>query len=139
MPITVKITEGLLSEQAAKQLTQDIIDLFLTVNGAYGNDFMSKNQLGDCQIIPKGRTFNGFGQSDYILISCLVPNIALTTTELREDFIDEATRIALDATDRRLDPEQILVDMTYGVMWGIGGRLYTEKDLQDNIAASAGN
>lgn len=134
MPITIKHTEGLYSTETAQKLFNKVSDLFLAHNGATGNGFITPNLIGDVIAIPKGLMFSGGKPDTIVEVQCKVPTFALTEVAARKAFVAEATDAILEMATKELSRDRVYINLVYGSrMWGIGGVVYNDEELQVEI------
>ncbi len=137
MPITVTITEGLLSAEAERHVFAALTDAFLRRHNLVGNRFLTPNVIGEIATIPAGRGFAGGRPADIAIVELKVPSFALATPEQKAGFIADATEILVAAAGGRLAREAVWVNMVHAVdgLWGIAGRAYSNEALIQAVAA----
>jgi len=135
MPITLTISEGLLSADTEAEVFAGLTYALWRVAQLSGNHFMTRNVVGSSNILPKNRIFSGGEPVPAAFIELKLPEIALATPEARQDFITEATTIAGEG---RLSRDHIWTNV-YAVdgAWGIAGRAYSNAELVGAIQSSA--
>lgn len=139
MPITVVATEGVLTEQARKQVFAELTDAFLKHHGVAGNTFMTPNVIGEIILIPKGQSFSGGKQADIVVVGLTVPSFTFGTDQQKQGFIGDVTDIIHRATGGQHPRERTWVNVTYAVdgMWGIAGKAYSNVDLGAALQSAA--
>lgn len=138
MPITMKVSEGLLTPEAEKIVFKKLTDSFLRHNGAEGNTFITPNMIGDIIIIPEGKAFAAGLAVRLIEVQLKVPAFALTTQAQREGFVTEATDIIFGAVTQPFDKKMIYINLVYGSgMWAIGGKTFSTETLLAAVEAVA--
>jgi phenylpyruvate tautomerase PptA (4-oxalocrotonate tautomerase family) len=137
MPITLTVPEGLLSPEAEARVFARLTDALLEVDGLANNGFMVPNLVGTINVLPKARLFSGGKPAPAAFVELKLPEIALTSGEAKQAFIERATAAVEQAAEGRLRREQIWVNIVYAAegSWGIAGRAYGGADL---IAAVQG-
>lgn len=134
MPITIKHSEGLFTKETAQEVFKRVSDLFLAHNGATGNGFITPNLIGDVIAIPKGLMFSGSEPDTIVEVQCKVPTFALAETSIRKAFVADATDAILELATKELRRERVYINLVYGSrMWGIGGVVYNDEELQVEI------
>ena len=139
MPITVHATEGVLSEDAERQVFAELTNSFLKHHQLTGNKFMTPNVIGEVSTVPKGKSFAGGKPADIVVIELKVPSFAFADLAQKAAFVADATEIVQRATGGLQPKERIFVNMVYSVdgLWGIAGRAYTNTDLLEAVSAAA--
>ncbi|MBP1858466.1 tautomerase family protein [Rhizobium herbae] len=139
MPITLTITEGLLSDEAQADAFAGLTDALLEVSELSGNPFMTANVVGSIHNLPKGHVLAAGKPVDAAFVELKLPMVALTTPEAKRAFLGKATDIVEKAAGGRLKREHIWSNIIYAPEggWGIAGESYSNADLGQAIAASA--
>lgn len=138
MPITLTLSDGLLSREAQAQAFAGLTQALLEVSGLTGNDFMTPNVVGTVHVLPREQVFSGGKPAAAAFVELKLPEIALATPEAKQAFIEQATRVVEEACEGRLPRERIWTNIVYAVegSWGIGGRAYANADLIGAIQAA---
>jgi len=139
MPITLTVSEGLLSREAQAQAFADLTQALLQVAGLTGNAFMSPNVVGTITVLPKEQVFSGGEPASAAFVELKLPEIALATPQAKQAFIEAATDVVEHACEGRLPRERIWTNIVYAAegSWGIGGRAYAHTDLMEAIQTAA--
>ncbi|WP_323120103.1 tautomerase family protein [Burkholderia alba] len=139
MPITLTVSEGLLSAEAESQVFAELTDALLDVAQLGGNPFMTRNVVGTLNVLPGGRVFAGGKAAPAAFIELKLPEIALAGAEAKRAFIDAATGAVERAAAGRLPRDHIWVNIVYAAdeSWGIGGRGYSNAELVGAIQDAA--
>ena len=137
MPITLVVSEGVLTAEAEKAAFKNLTDLLLKLHGLSGNRFMTPNVIGEVVVVPKGRSFSGGEQSEIAIVELKVPAVVLPTKELKDAWVSIGTTIIEHAAEGRLVRDRIFFNVTYAVegVWGIAGEAYDNTALGAAIAA----
>jgi phenylpyruvate tautomerase PptA (4-oxalocrotonate tautomerase family) len=141
MPITVQVTQGLLTPQGQRKVLPLISDALLRAHGLSGNTFMTPNVIGHLLVSAESESYAGGKPQSLAVIEVKVPAVTFATPQISQLFIGEVTDI-IDQYKAGAHPrERTFVNVTYAVdgTWGIGGKAYTNDELGAAIqhAASA--
>ncbi len=139
MPITLYVTEGVLSEAAEGEVFAELTNHFLKHHNLNGNSFLAPNVIGEVTLIPRGKSFAG-GKPAYIaIVELKVPSFALATTEQKQGFVADATEAVVNASEGRITRDRVWVNMVYTVdgLWGINGQAYANEQLLGAVSRAA--
>ncbi|MDK4701147.1 Tautomerase enzyme [Rhizobium sp. CNPSo 4062] len=139
MPITLTVSEGLLSSEAQAQAFAGLTDAVLDVAGLAGNEFMTANVIGSINVLPAAHVLAGGKPVAAAFIELKLPEIALATAEAKRAFIARATDVVEQAAEGRIKREHIWSNIVYAPegAWGIAGQSYSNADLVAAIASAA--
>lgn len=139
MPISVQVTQGLLTTQGEREVLPRIADALLKVHGLGGNSFMVPTVVGHVDIYPEEVSYAGGKLQSLAIVEVKVPSVTFPNQEIRDAFVKEATDI-IDSLKAGSHPrERTFVNVVYAVegTWGIGGKAYTNEALGMAIANAA--
>ena len=139
MPITLTVSEGLLSPEAQSQAFAGLTNALLEAAGLSGNAFMTANIVGTINVLPREHVLAAGEPVAAAFIELKLPEIALATAEAKQAFIERATSVLERAAEGRLRREHIWSNIVYAPdgAWGIAGRSYSNVDLVGAIQQSA--
>ena len=139
MPITLYVTEGVLSESAEGEVFAELTSDFLKHHNLNGNSFLTPNVIGEINVIPRGKSFAGGKTADIAIVELKVPSFALASTEQKQGFVADATAAVVRASQGRISRDRVWVNMVYAVdgLWGIDGQAYANSDLLDSVSRAA--
>ncbi len=139
MPITLTVSEGLLSSEAQAQAFAGLTDAVLDVAGLTGNEFMTANVIGSINVLPAAHVLAAGKPVAAAFIELKLPEIALATAEAKRAFIARATDVVEQAAEGRIKREHIWSNIVYAPegAWGIAGQSYSNADLVDAIGNAA--
>ena len=139
MPITLTVSEGLLTAEAEQKAFAGLTDALLTSAGLSGNSFMEPNVVGTINVLPRNHVLSGGKPTAAAFIELKLPGIALATDEAKRAFTSEATNVVVAAADGRLAREHVWTNIVYAAdgSWGIDGRAYGNADLGAAVAQAA--
>lgn len=139
MPITLYATEGVLSDAAEGEVFGELTDIFLRHHNLHGNRFLTPNVIGEVNIIPRGKSFSGGQRADIAIVELKVPSFALGTPEQKQGFVTDATAAVVRASEGRIAPDHVWVNMVYAVdgLWGIEGKAFSNDHLLASVSAAA--
>ena len=136
MPITVSAPRGVLTVAGERSILPKITDAILEINGAVGNPFFTSMVGGHVEILDPDAIYAGGVNRPLVVVKLDVPNLAFSTPELRQSFIEAATRIVDECTIAEHEPENTWVTIWNAPdgAWGIGGVTYTIDQPLNGIA-----
>jgi hypothetical protein len=139
MPITLTVSEGVLSTEAEAPTFAALTQALLSVAQLEGNAFMTPNVIGTLNVIPAGRVFSAGKPAVAAFVELTLPQIALATPEAKQAFTEKATRILEQAAGGRLARDHIWTNIVYAAegSWGIAGRAHSNADLVEAIQEAA--
>jgi hypothetical protein len=139
MPITLTVSEGLLSPEAEARAFSQLTEALLKVNQLDGNPFMEPNVIGTLNVMPKQHVFSDGKPAAAAFVELKLPAIALATQEAKQAFTEAATTILEQAAEGRLKRDHIWTNVVYAAdgAWGIGGRAFSNSELVDAIQKAA--
>ncbi|MEP6792229.1 MAG: 4-oxalocrotonate tautomerase [Ramlibacter sp.] len=139
MPITVQLSQGLLTAQGERDIFKRVADALLQVHGLTGNAFMTQAVIGHVQVAPAGSSYAGGQPQSLAVIEAKVPATTFPAQEIKDAFVKSVTDIVDDLKAGPHPRERTFVNVTYAVdgSWGIGGKAYTNDALGAAIAAAA--
>lgn len=136
MPLTLTATEGVFPKGAEKQVFQKLCEAMLKWHGLTGNSAMTSNVVGSIHILPQDLTYAGLRESSVVFIEWKVPSLAFSTPEILQGYVDEATRIAAEASGGTQPIERIWVNVLHASdgAWGIAGKALSNQQLAEAIS-----
>lgn len=139
MPISVQVTEGLLTQQGQREVLGRISETLLRMHGLTGNRFMTPNVVGHLSVSPVATSIVGGKALSLAVVEIKVPAITFPNTEVKQAFISEVTDIIdkLKADDHPRERTYVLVNYAVDGAWGIGGKAYTNAELGAAVQAGA--
>jgi hypothetical protein len=136
MPLTLTATEGVFPKGTEKQVFQRLCAAMLKWHGLTGNRGMTPNVVGSINILPRELTYAGLQESTVVFIEWKVPSFAFNTREIQQGYVEEATRIAADASQGKQPVERIWVNVLHAVdgAWGVAGSALTNQQLGEAVS-----
>jgi hypothetical protein len=136
MPLTLTATEGVFPKGTEKYVFQKLCEAMLKWHGLTGNSAMTPNVVGSISILPKELTFAGLEESTVVFIEWKVPAFAFNAPKIQQGYVEEATRIAVEASRGKQPVERIWVNVLHAVDggWGIAGKALTNQQLSEMIS-----
>lgn len=136
MPLTLTITEGVLTPKQVEQVIVHLTNSLLEHHGLTGNKIMTKNITAHVNIIPKGLTFSGGKAIEGAWIETKTPSFALADQDIQSSFFTKATQFIHELTDRKLPKESIWTNATHAVdgTWNIDGVTLTNAGITEAIS-----
>ncbi len=139
MPISIQVTEGLLSQKGEREVLSRISEALLNVHGLAGNRFMTPNVVGHLLINPESKSIVGGKAQSLAVVEVKVPAVTFPNQEVKQAFVGAVTDI-IDRLKSGAHPrERTFVNVTYAVdgTWGIAGQAYSNADLGAAVAQGA--
>lgn len=136
MPLTLTATEGVFPKGTEQQVFRRLCEAMLKWHGLTGNPVMTRNVVGSINILPKELTYAGLEESSVVFIEWKVPSLAFSTPQIVQGYVEEATRIAAEASGGRQPVERIWVNVLHAAdgAWGIAGKAFTNRELGQAIS-----
>jgi hypothetical protein len=136
MPLTLTATEGVFPKGTEKQVFQKLCEAMLKCHGLTGNAAMTPNVVGSINILPKELTYAGLQESTVVFVEWKVPSVAFSTPQILQEYVEEATRIAAEASRGKQPVERIWVNVLHAAdgAWGIAGKALSNQQLGEAIA-----
>ena len=139
MPISVQVTQGLLTAKGEREVFPLVAEAFLKTHGLAGNSFMTPNVIGHLVVSPESESYVGGEPQSLAIIEVKVPAITFPNGEVKRAFVSAVTDL-IDRLKAGAHPrERTFVNVTYAVdgTWGIGGKAYSNADLGEAISQAA--
>ncbi len=139
MPISIQVTQGLLTPKGEREVFARVADALLRVHGLAGNSFMTPAVIGHLDVYPEATSYVGGVPQSLAVVEVKVPSVTFPNQDVRDAFVEEATDI-IDSLKAGSHPrERTFVNVVYAVegTWGIGGKAYTNEALGQAIAQAA--
>lgn len=136
MPISLTLTEGVLSQTAIGQAVAQITDSFLRHHALSENKVMTPNVTALVNVVPKGLSFAGGKQIDGAWIETKTPSFALASYEVQSAFFAEATQIIHELSGGKLPKERIWSNGVHAVdgTWNLDGIAMTNAQLGEAVS-----
>ena len=131
MPISVQLTEGLLTPEGEREVFARVADALLEVHGLTGNAFMTPNVIGHVVVTPEATSYVGGKPASLAIVEVKVPSITFPNHEVQQAFVKRVTDIIDELQAGSHPRSRTFVNVTYAVdgTWGIAGKAYTNGDL----------
>ncbi|MBD8879920.1 hypothetical protein IHE49_05455 [Rhodanobacter sp. 7MK24] len=139
MPISIQLSEGLLTQQGEREVFPLIADALLRAHGLDGNAFMTPNVIGHVVVSPESTSYAGGRPQSLAVVEVKVPAATFPDANVKQVFVGEVTDI-IDRLKAGSHPrERTFVNVTYALdgAWGIGGKAYTNDELGAAIQQAA--
>jgi phenylpyruvate tautomerase PptA (4-oxalocrotonate tautomerase family) len=139
MPISVHVTQGLLTPRGAREVLPLVADALLRAHGLSGNRFMTPNVIGHLIVTPESESYVGGKPQSLAVVEVKVPATTFPNSEVKQTFVSAVTDI-IDQLKAGSHPrERTFVNVTYAVdgAWGIGGKAYSNVELGEAIQRGA--
>ena len=138
MPISVQLTEGLLTTKGEREVFARVADALLEVHGLTGNAFMTPNVIGHVVVTPEATSYVGGQPASLAIVEVKVPSITFPNHDVQQAFVARVTDIIDELKAGSHPRSRTFVNVTYAVdgTWGIAGKAYTNGDLGAALAGA---
>ena len=139
MPISVQVTKGLISPQGEREVFPLVAEALLKAHGLSGNGFMTRNVIGHLVVSSEAESYVGGKPQSLAIVEVKVPAITFPSAEVKQAFVGAVTDI-IDRLKAGSHPrDRTFVNVTHAVdgTWGIGGKAYSNAELNVAITAAA--
>lgn len=138
MPISIQLSQGLLTPDGERQVFSQVTDALLDVHGLRGNAFIAPVVIGHVDIYPEGFSFADAKAQSLAVVEVKIPAITFPNQSVKSAFVMAVTDI-IDRLKAGPHPRaRTFVNVVYTVdgTWGIGGHAYTDEALGAAIQAA---
>src|SRR3990167_607921 len=138
MPISIQLSQGLLTPDGERQVFSQVADALLDVHGLRGNAFIAPVVIGHVDIYPEGFSFADAKAQSLAVVEVKIPAITFPNQSVKSAFVMAVTDI-IDRLKAGPHPRaRTFVNVVYTVdgTWGIGGHAYTDEALGAAIQAA---
>lgn len=135
MPISVQVTQGLLTSEGERDVFPLVAEALLRVHGLSGNTFMTPNVIGHLVISPESGSYVGGKPQSLAIVEVKVPAVTFPNTEVKQAFVGAVTDI-IDRLKAGSHPrERTYVNVTYTVdgTWGIAGKAHSDIEIGEAV------
>jgi phenylpyruvate tautomerase PptA (4-oxalocrotonate tautomerase family) len=139
MPISIQVTEGLLTREGEREVFPLVADALLRAHGLRGNRFMTPNVIGHLTVSPESGSYVGGKPQSLAIVEVKVPSTTFPNAEVKQAFVGAVTDI-VDRLKAGAHPrDRTFVNVTYAVdgAWGIGGKAYSNAEIGEAIQCGA--
>ncbi|NMM27864.1 MAG: 4-oxalocrotonate tautomerase [Glaciimonas sp.] len=138
MPLTLTVTEGILTKGSEQATFARLSDAMLKWHGLAGNEAMTPNIVGTIHVLPKNCTFSGSKEAPVVFVEWKVPSFAFSTREIQLGYFEEATQIVHEASGGKQPKERIWINVVHAVdgAWGINGKAMTNAELGGAVSTT---
>lgn len=139
MPLTLTITEGVLTKAQAKTAVEKLSDAMLERHGLTGNTVMTPNITANIVFVEDGLSFSGGKPFRGVWVEWKVPSFAFATNEVQKGFGADASEIIQDLTNGQQPVDNVYFNVVHTVdgTWAMDGNAMTNTELGEAIAKGA--
>lgn len=139
MPLTLTVTEGVLSKEQASTAVRKLSHAMLNQHGLTGNTVMTPNITANVVFIEKGLSFSGGEPFRGVWIEWKVPSFAFASEEVQKGYGQDASAIIQDLTKGKQPIDNVYFNVVHTVngAWALDGKAMTNKELTDAISSGA--
>jgi len=139
MPISVQVTQDLLTSRGEHEILPLIADALLRTHGLSGNAFMAPAVIGHLNVTPESHSYVGGKAQSLAVIEIKVPSVTFPNAQVKQAFVGAVTDIVDHLKAGAHPRERTFVNVTYAVdgAWGIGGKAYSNAELDEAIQHAA--
>jgi phenylpyruvate tautomerase PptA (4-oxalocrotonate tautomerase family) len=138
MPISVKVSRGLLTPAGEREVLPRLTHALLEAHGLGDNAFMSAHVVGRLEVGDPSSSYVAGAPKSLAIIEVKVPSATFRDRSTQQRFIAQATDL-IDSLKAGDHPRtRTYVNVTYAVdgAWGIAGQAYSNEELGAAIAAA---
>ncbi|KLN61584.1 4-oxalocrotonate tautomerase [Kiloniella spongiae] len=137
MPITLTLTNGVISAGQEAVAISKITTSFLKHHGLEGNTVMTPNVTAHVVIVEKGHSFAGGKPIEGAWIETKTPSFALADHDVQSAFFGEATQILHDLSGGTLPKDRIWSNGVHAVdgTWNISGKALKNVEIGEAVSA----
>ena len=138
MPITVTATKGVFTPEAEKNVVPKLSALMLKLHGLTDNKFMTPVVIGSLNIVSPEHIFSGGSPVSAVFIEWKVPSFGFGTQDILNNYVKEATAIAVELSKGTITQKNVFVNVVHAVngSWGVNGKAYTNAELGAAVQAN---
>ncbi|SOE95489.1 hypothetical protein SAMN05414139_08368 [Burkholderia sp. D7] len=139
MPISIQVTEGLLTREGEREVFPLVADALLRAHGLSGNRFMTPNVIGHLTVSPESGSYVGGKPQSLAIVEVKVPSTTFPNAEVKQAFVGAVTDIVDRLKGGTHPRDRTFVNVTYAVdgAWGIGGKAYSNAEIGEAIQCGA--
>jgi hypothetical protein len=93
MPISIQVTEGLLTREGERDVFPLVADAWLHAHGLTGNRFMTPNVIGHLVVSPESGSYVGGKPQSLAIVEVKVPSATFPNAEVKQAFVGAVTDI----------------------------------------------
>ncbi len=136
MPLTLTITEGVLTEGSEAQAIQELTDAMLESHGLAGNSVMTPNITANLHILNKNHTFSGGKPFSGVWVEWKVPSFAFSDRDIQLQYFKKATDIIEKLSGYSQARDNIYVNVVHAVdgAWNFDGQAMTNEQIIQAIS-----
>jgi hypothetical protein len=136
MPLTLTLTEGVVSKGQEKVAFARLSEAMLKWHGLTGNKVMTPNVVGSLHVLPKSATFTGMQETAVAFIEWKVPSFAFAKREVQIGYFEEATNIIHEMSGGKQPKDRIFINVVHAVdgAWNFGGKALTNAEIGEAVA-----
>ena len=139
MPISIQVTEGLLTRDGEREVFPLVAHALLHAHGLAGNRFMTPNIIGHLVVSSESRSYVGGKPQSLAIVEVKVPSATFPNAEVKQAFVGAVTDIIDRFNAGGHSRDRTFVNVTYAVdgAWGIGGKAYSNAEIGEAIQQGA--
>jgi len=136
MPISITLSEGVLTNTQIEKAVDKITESFLAHHDMSENKIMKRNVTTHVNILPKGLSYAGGKSVDGAWVETKTPSFALANYDIQKSFFSEATQIIYELSEGKLAKEQIWANGLHTVdgTWNIDGIPLTNEGIGEALS-----
>jgi hypothetical protein len=131
MPLTLTITEGVISKDKEAEVMLQLCQAFLDVQGLSKSEEIIANIIGHVNVVPSGSSYSGLVSAAIAIVEWKVPAFMFTDRDAQRAYVAEATEIIHIASECKHSKNAIWVNVIHAVdgAWGISGMALSSAEL----------
>lgn len=139
MPLTLTISEGVMTKEQATTAVERLSDAMLERHGLAGNTVMTPNITANVVFVDEGLSFSGGKPFRGVWIEWKVPSFAFATPDSQKGYGTDASAIVQDITNGKQPVDNVYFNVVHTVngAWALDGTAMTNIELGEAIAKGA--
>ena len=139
MPLTLTLTEDVLSTKTFDIAIRRLTDSMLEWHELIGNTVMTPNVTANIQIVHKGHSYSGGVPFQGAWVEWKVPSFAFASSEAQKGFGQDAVDIIHELSGGKQPKDNIYFNVVHTVdgAWNLDGQAMSNEELGAVIATGA--
>lgn len=139
MPLTLTLTEGVLTKGQEKTAYQRLASAMLKWHGLTGNHVITPNVVGSIHVLGADQTYTGLDETPVAFIEWKVPSFAFADRKVQQGYFEEATDIIHEMSGGRQPRDRIFINVVHAVdgAWNFNGKPMTNAEIGAAVAKAA--
>jgi hypothetical protein len=139
MPLTLTISQGVLSKGQARTAVEELSEAFLDRHNLTENSVMTPNVTANVVFVEEGLSFSGGKPFQGVWVEWKVPSFAFATEAIQKGYGEDASAIIQKLTGGTQPVDNVYFNVVHSVdgAWALDGKAMTNAELGVEIAKGA--